>query len=399
MRLLPFVVTLLAACKTEAPPADVPTYYADVKPLIDVHCARCHTDNGIGPVSFDDVASVLALGPSMIAQIDAGNMPPPAPDPSCADYEGSDAMTLSDDERAVFTAWVDANMPLGEPADAPAPPAPATVGPFDVELHGLPFTPTFNDAQAPGNEYRCFAFKFASDTDKFATALEAVIDQTPIVHHVVLFRDTTRTADVTDTDGFDCDGLGEDGWDILAAWGPGSLPVVLPEGAGVRIPAHDRLVVQMHYFDSGRDFTADSTGYGLLLTDSVETEVAYLPFGGYNFTIPAGDPAYEVEQTTHWPSGQGHPVLYSAWPHMHVLGKQLSLEITHPDDTKTCVLRMNDWNFHDQATAPLLTPIPIKAGDDITVRCTYDNSAGTSDVEFGEGTQNEMCFAFTYAGF
>ena len=41
--------------------AEGPTYYKDVRPILDQSCARCHADGGVAPVSFDDPATVQAL--------------------------------------------------------------------------------------------------------------------------------------------------------------------------------------------------------------------------------------------------------------------------------------------------------------------------------------------------
>src|SRR5689334_15448259 len=108
------IALLLVGCAPSSPaPSTEPTYYRDVRPILDETCAHCHTDAGIA-TSFDDPAAVVALATSIQARTQAGTMPPPAPDPSCADYVGSDSLFLSDADKATLSDWVDAGAPLGD---------------------------------------------------------------------------------------------------------------------------------------------------------------------------------------------------------------------------------------------------------------------------------------------
>src|SRR4051812_43335341 len=124
------LLTLSLACIT-APPEAGPTYWKDVRPILDQNCARCHHEGGFA-TSFDDALTAQALAPSMAARTAAGEMPPPAPDPDCAEYEGSDALFLDDEKKATIAAWSDAGAPLGDEADAPS--VGWKAAPLDVDM-------------------------------------------------------------------------------------------------------------------------------------------------------------------------------------------------------------------------------------------------------------------------
>src|SRR5437763_1289727 len=75
-----------------------------------------------------------------------------------------------------------------------------------------------------------------------------------VIHHVSLYLDTTGASQALQRaaapgPGFPVTGGGAGfspaTW--LADWGPGTGPLVLPAGTAWRIPAHARLVVQVHY--------------------------------------------------------------------------------------------------------------------------------------------------------
>jgi len=402
------LVLLLAACApdTEDAASAGPTYYRDVRPILDNSCARCHTERGLS-TSFDDPASVQALATSIQARTQAGTMPPPAPDPSCADYEGADALFLSAEDKQTLSDWADAGAPLGDPTTAPAAPAPLTTAPFDAELYGAaPYQPTFDET---GNDYRCFVLDVGNESTAYVTGFEALVDNPRIVHHIVLWSvgpSVDLPDEGADGTGFACDGFGEGGWDFFAGWAPGGRPFLFEEGQGMQMRARTRLVLQMHYFESyeGAGEEADQSGYGLHLAESVDTEIFSMPLGVEDFVIPAGQANADEEMFVPWSDDWGAVTIVGVFPHMHLLGSGFDFQVTHPDGEQTCVVEMNDWDFHNQQAVRLVEPVRVEGGDVVTVNCQWDNSATNpnqpvdppQEVVFGEGTSDEMCYAFTY---
>lgn len=399
----------LSACQPTpadtSPAVDGPTYYADVRPILDKSCARCHTEGGVA-FSMDDAATAQGMAAAMRTAVESGRMPPPAPDPQCRDYDASERFVLTDAEKATIGAWADAEAPLGDVADAPGArdESLTSLAPYDVELWaGQPYTPSF--ASTDGNDYRCFLLDVGNADTTWIRGMQALVDNTRIVHHVVLF-DPDGTDDLWSAgdphDGFACSGLGQGNWATIGAWGPGANPTVLPEGMGIRLEPSAQVVLQMHYFDSfeGADREADQSGYGLLLTDSVTHEAVNLAAGPTSFTLEAGDGEAVAREFYNW---GGDAQVLSVWPHMHLLGSGFEESVTHADGTETCLLRMNAWDFHNQVTANFLEPVTIASGDRIKIRCDFDNSAENPyqyfdpprDIVFGEGTTDEMCFGFT----
>lgn len=412
--------TILAACAQEGPPAadsgevkdapggddpsnGEPTYWRDVRPVLDRVCARCHNADGIA-MSFDDVATVRSLA-SLIASATAeGRMPPGAPDPTCADYEGSESLFLGEEEKALLASWAAAGAPEGDPADAPAPFAPETTGPFDVELRGeAPYTPRFSES---GNDYRCFALDVGNETAAWVTGFEALVDASPIVHHIVLWKvpDAWEAPASDDGEpGWTCDGFGSADWEFFAGWAPGGRPVTFPAGAGMHLPSDARFVMQMHYYDGAEGAPlSDWSGYGLHLADDVETPLAQLSLGVEGFVVPAG--AADHTETMWLPWSWGDVTMLGVFPHMHVLGSAFDIKVHRSDDTETCITRIEDWDFHNQQAIVLKEPVTVHAGDIVEVTCHWDNSAENpdqpsdppQDVPFGEETGQEMCYAFTY---
>ncbi len=392
------VASALVGCQAAAPANVGVTYYKDVRPILDNNCARCHTANGIAP-SFDDPAVAVAEAPNMVARTEAGDMPPPAPLPGCRAYEDDDSYFLTDADKATIAAWSDAGAPLGDVTEAPAPWAARTIAPFDIEMHAsAPYSPTFADGE---NDYRCFELDLNNDAAVYVTGFEALVDNPKIVHHVVLFNSNgVNLGDTTGGDpheGFSCGGFGNSGWDFVSGWAPGGEPIAFPDGLGLKLKQGTQLVLQMHYYNSfeGADLEQDQSGYGLTTSSSVSNQVYQIPVGTYDFTIPANDAAYSSSFVFPWTYGDYQ--ILGVFPHMHTRGSGFQYEIAHADASRTCLVDMNQWSFHNQVTALYDEPATITAGDAVSMTCTWDNAGNPNDLVWGEGTGDEMCFGFTYA--
>jgi hypothetical protein len=383
------------------------TYYRDVKPLMDRSCVRCHVDGGIS-TPLTDPAAVVGLSDRIGAYVASGYMPPPAPDPTCRPYDGSEVFHLTDAERAVFSAWIEGGAPLGDPSDAPDTfPAEAASSDLSYDLVLRPPAPTSPVFDETGNGYTCFVVSTGSEEAVKASAFVPLVDNDQIVHHIVLFGSTDGRGipdDETATTGFTCNGLGGPGWLPVTAWGPGNQTTQFPDGAAFTLVPTTQYILQMHYYESyeGAATATDQTGYGVILDDSADRAVITAPFGPTSFRIPAGAEAYSKGDTVTWSYGDYE--ILGSWPHMHVLGSGFQQKILRADGSEDCLLQMDDWDFHSQVTAMFNEAAPITSGDKIVTTCTWDNSEDNpaqvndpvQEVTFGEGTADEMCFAFTY---
>jgi hypothetical protein len=93
---------------------------------------------------------------------------------------------------------------------------------------------------------------------------------------------------------------------------------------------------------------------------------------------------------------------------MHARGAKATLQVTHPDGSKNCLLQIDDWSFHWQGSYDLMKPVKVGAGDSLSIECHFDNSgnrqpiingipAPVTPVNWGETTEDEMCLGIMYA--
>lgn len=411
---------LLAACRAE-PKAEPPDteggaeggdtaaleFYADVAPVLLDHCVRCHQPGGQGPGDFTDPAVVGAMAEIMLAQVDAGVMPPPVADPDCRDYIGSEYLSIPEAKRDQIAAWIDGGKVVGEPPEQPlgSPIASELADPDLALLIPAPYTPSYSDAANPGNEYRCFALEHGQADDFFITALHPLVDQAEILHHAVLFTIPTEelTPEHRSPEGVDCINNMDSTDGMVAAWAPGALPIEF-EGAGMRVRSNQTLILQLHYYQGADQPLADRSGYALRIAPSVEREVIMAPFAKYGFNIPAGDAAYSTTERIEWTSSFPTVKVWGSFPHMHRLGTGYRLWVDHPDGSSECLLSGEDrYDFHNQLTYMFRDPAVVQPGDTVSFECTWDNSAENpnqtfdppQNIRYGERTDEEMCYAFT----
>ena len=203
-----------------------PVWSTDVAPILYNHCTSCHHTGGIGHFSFIGYDSVLAYTGSIKADILSGKMPPWPPDPTYSRL--AHQRLLSTAEINTIVNWANGGSPSGTLSLAPPNPVYST--------HGvLPGTPDLKvkipayTSTAVGNDiYQCFVIPSGLLTDKYIQSFEAIPGNPRIVHHVLVYADTTGRcaylqAHTTSGPGYpDFGGVGTDSATMLGVWVPGS---------------------------------------------------------------------------------------------------------------------------------------------------------------------------------
>ncbi len=97
-----------AACGEDDGSKPVVTYHRDVRPLIDAYCIRCHMTGGFGSFSLETENDLLTFNQQVVEAVVSESMPL---DADCPDFPGT--FTLSQEQRAVFSAWQQGGFELG----------------------------------------------------------------------------------------------------------------------------------------------------------------------------------------------------------------------------------------------------------------------------------------------
>lgn len=406
-------------------------WHEHVAPIVIGNCSGCHRDGGIAPFSFETYEAAAPLAPAMAIAAGERTMPPFAADQTdeCTlPHPLRDDLRLSDEDIALLAAWADDGAPEGDPAlaaELPEPPSTELENPDLVIPIGTSLT-----VEGTQDRFICFSLDPGLDADQFISALQVIPGNDAVVHHVLIYEDETgSTADSNGPDGwFECSqnvGQGQ----LIAGWAPGGLPLRMPDGVGRLIEADSRIVLNVHYhptaisseiddatavafkyFEGTPDWVA---GYRFI-GNAAASSAGLLPGdnddGGTQFRIPAGEAAHVEEMLIDIHPDEPLSRQFRIATHMHYLGVEMLLRVMHSDGSEECLIHTPRFDFNWQRgyiyDAPIEELPTIQGGDQVYLRCTYDNTLGNPalvqalqdqgldepvDVYFGDDTLDEMC--------
>ena len=388
------LILALFACDRQDPV----TWQRDIRPLTAASCDSCHVAGGVAPFVFDE-ATVEALGPAMVDAVVERRMPPWGADPSCREI--LDSAWLSDDDVAAFVAWEAGGFELGDEAEYVAPELdeePFDPGEPDLEL-GIPTPYAPDDSLA--DDYRCIPMEHAFTDDAYLSGIIVEPDRLDLVHHVIVYSipegDQATIVELDEADegvGYSC--FGDAGLPNAAAiggWVPGTRDEHLGEDVGIRVPAGNQLVLQMHYnFDAVTEVESDQTRLQLWFHDSPpEWLLSTFPLFQDALEIEPGDAESVQSVRTRVPADA---LIVGTAPHMHTLGRALETTLTRPEGSTECLTRVPAYDFDWQLSYSFAEPVELSPEDSVTLTCTYDNRDGDELVTWGDGTNDEMCLDY-----
>jgi Copper type II ascorbate-dependent monooxygenase, N-terminal domain/Copper type II ascorbate-dependent monooxygenase, C-terminal domain len=422
--LLPLLLSIslsLPACSDSAPPDDelgTATYYQDVKPILDAKCVTCHSTGGIAPFPLSDYTSAAEHAAISAGAVRSKIMPPWPANGDCRDYDGE--RSLEPAQIETLERWAQQGAPEGDPATPGAPLASAipTLSRVDRRLE-MPEAYTLSPPPGSEDDYRCFVLPWPTEYTQrtHVTGFRAVPGNAELVHHVIAFLAApsqvaqVRSLDAADPrPGYSCfGGAGAPVSGMIGAWAPGSLGADLPAGVGLPVEPGSAIVLQLHYHGHG-GAGSDRSAIEFKLDSTIERPGRITPFTNPQWprgamTIPANQ-ADVVHSFTVDPTFlTGELEIFSSSLHMHTLGTSGKLAIQRADGTKSCLLQIDDWDFHWQGSYTFSQPETLRRGDQLSIECRWDNTAGNqplingvpktpADVTWGEGTSDEMCIGF-----
>jgi hypothetical protein len=427
----------------------VPTFNADVAPILYDHCVSCHREGQVAPMSLTSYKAARPWARAVKAKVVAREMPPWFADPRYGRFK--DVPTLSQTEIDTIAAWADGGAPQGDgfAPDIPVfssdwagdrPPDAVVDMPLDVEL------------PAQGEvEYVFLWVETPWAEDKFIEAVQMRPGNPAVVHHhhagiftrsllpgmkmgEVKLESGQLIPQPVPINPF------EDSWtkraraeaiinglvdrdSQLIFYRPGGGYSRFPDGTAKRIYADRYLMFQNHYTLTGRPETDRSSAafwfvkeppHHQVLTAGLgpsggtgmvriveNTEQMSVPGGIFAETpvIPPHDDDFSV--TGIW-ALTDDVTIYGMWPHMHFRGKDMTAIVSYPDGSEETILSVPSYDFNWQLDYNFVEPLKVPAGSTFKTVGHYDNSVRNRynpspdrEVQWGEQSWEEMFTIFT----
>jgi peroxiredoxin len=383
------------------------TYAKHVAPILNRACVNCHRPGQVGPFALDSYEQAQAWSAEIVKYAVKKKTMPPWKPVTNPDFYWNERR-LAPEELAVLEAWHRNGAPPGDAKDLPPPPKLDQgwmLGTPDLTLKA---EGGWEVAARGRDEYRCYVLKNTLDRDVWVQGVEYRPGNLKAIHHIIGYLDQAGLSEKRDAadpaPGYKSNGSGPmilpSG--SLAGWAPGNMPRMLPDGSARLLRKGERIVLETHYHRTGRPEKDEGTEVGLYFAKApVKKKVDVHMIAQFLLRIPPGAAEHKVAATFTVPVDT---LAYDVMPHMHLIGRSMSVRATFPDGTTKDLVVIDDWDFAWQETYQFKQPLPLPKGTKIRVEAVYDNSERNPNnpsnppkpVRWGEQTTDEMCIAFIH---
>ncbi|HWZ30942.1 MAG TPA: hypothetical protein VNX18_06400 [Bryobacteraceae bacterium] len=380
------------------------TFTKDVAPILQRACQNCHRPGSIGPMPLLSYNDARPWARSIKQQVVQRNMPPWFIDRAVGIQKFKNDASLSDQEIATISKWVDAGAPMGNAADMPKP---RVFDDSDRWHIGKPdLVVTLNkDVIVKAKQADQWLDLPTEDlglkSDRYIAAMEIKpIRGTKVLHHVESSLVEPEEAGAMQ------------GKIHLEEYAVGKFGDTFPEGTGMLLKVGAKIMANVHVHADGEDTPMNiAVGLRLYPEGVVPKHVAHAQQLG-----SASD--LDIRPNTKNVRADGYtvltkPAVITAFqPHMHNRGQAQCLELMYPSagvgdrpggvrtETVSCVDRFK-FNWHVvYEYADDVAPI-VPAGTILHVISLYDNTSGnqfnpdpTNWVGWGNRTIDEMGFSW-----
>ena len=303
-------------------------------------------------------------------------MPPWKAEPGFGEFH--DERRLSDADIQTIADWAEDGAPEGDPKDLPPSPKFPEGWQLGTPDLVLKVAESFRVPADGRDTYRCFVIPIPINGDKTVAAVEFRPGNRKIVHHALLFLDSTgmaRKKDEADPApgyaSFGGPGILPTGG--LGGWAPGAMPRRFPMASAGCCARGATL--------SSRSITTPTAS-----PRPTSRQSAFISRTNRSSQSSPGSP-FEAEILT-FQRGRlaGTSVRRSAplpvnaraigiTPHMHYIGIEMKVVAETTDGKAVPLIWIKDWDFNWQGQYQFRTPVELPKGTVIRLDAYYDNSA------------------------
>lgn len=405
-KLLPLTLGLMLGVTVAE--AQTVTYSEHIAPIIYNHCTTCHRPGEIAPFALTNYSEVSNWAQMIAYVTDIRFMPPWKAQVGYQQYQKENHLSAS--QIQLISDWVAQGTPQGNPALEPALPVFPTGSQVGTPDLVVSFSQKYTHVGNNQDEYRYFVLPTGLTEAKDLVALEVRPGNKAIVHHALIWADTSGEAMASDlaTPAYGYGG-GESILDFLASidnqlpgYVPGQKPNLYTHGIAQRLYPGTDLKVQIHYAPTATN-EDDSTSINLFFAQTpanrfVKSKVMT------PFTSVITPPFIMLPNTVSnfhgtWSVNQDISML-GIMPHMHMLGANWRVYAIKPNGDTLNLIRINEWDFNWQSSYYFKKLLHLPAGSVVHAYAKYDNTSNNPNnpfsppqfVTWGENTSEEMFY-------
>ena len=276
---------------------------------------------------------------------------------------------------------------IGAPRSVAGAAAPVPAGPSgiieDPATGELIFRTEPITLPAGKESYTCFAATLDKDVaiDGFSKGTQG------FVHHIQ-FNQTL----LPEPEGLsECNVLFKLTWMPIFLAGAGASELRLDEGVGHSMSRGTQLLVQLHLLNTGDKDIQQPVEIRMHRSASKNPRpVSPWAIGSSEINVRPKQSGQAQNVCTM----TGDAELVAVFPHMHMLGKRLTVEVGKSLGAMNMLYVRDPYDFDDQHMEKM--HISLKTGDVLRITCNYMNT-GDKAAGFGESTLDEMCFFVGFA--
>jgi mono/diheme cytochrome c family protein len=381
--------------------AATPTFNKDIAPILYQNCASCHRPGEVAPFSLLTYQDAAKRAKLIATVTERRFMPPWKAEPGYGHF--ANERRLTDAQIGLIKDWAGAGAPEGDTTDKPALPTFTDGWQSGKPDEILTFPSKYSLAADGPDQFRCFLMPLNLDHNVYVSGVEFRPDNRRIVHHALVFTDTSgsarRRAAGSRDGSYPCfGGPGIPGVGLIGGWVPGAVPQAGIDDYSRLVPRGSDIVVQIHYHPSGKP-EIDQSSLGLTFSGPPTQGRTAAIVLGPRIDIPAGESHYVVKGQVVLPRDVE---VIGISPHAHYLCKDMKITAHLPDGSSVPLIWIKDWDFNWQGNYRYEKPIALPKDTRVDLEYTFDNSENNPRnpahppvrVKWGEQTTDEMALAF-----
>ena len=337
-------------------PARVPTYVADVAPILLGSCLPCHGNDSEAVVKLTTPEQVRKHAAMIAEVVGNGRMPPWFAAPTAQSFRNRRDLPLA--ARDVIRAWCEGGAPIGEglPPVRHAMHLDWRIGEVHQEIVASD-TIAIPAVGAIDYQYAVLPYRFEQET--WVEAIDVRSEQPAALQHCNL-------AIVGDGESYSP-------WKWRANYTRHGPAVSCVVGSAIRIPAGSRLALQAYYVPTGTA-VADRLRVGLRFPSApIKREVRFSLFGAEEISIPPGARSHPAAGAMELPHGA---IGVGLFVHMHARGRDARVVAVAPTGRVERLLVLASYPFAEQEIYMWpLEAVGFARGTRIEAVAHFDNSS------------------------